>query len=58
MRNPFYLFFSLISISLYSQDWKEMANNNNYNFYEVVDEAERYFEGRDKLKKGSGWIIL
>ena len=55
MRNLFYLFISLISISLYSQDWKEMANNNNYNFYEVVDEAERYFEGRDKLKKGSGW---
>ena len=55
MRNLFYLFISLISISLYSQDWKEMANNNNYNFYEVVDEAESYFEGRDKLKKGSGW---
>ena len=55
MRNLFYLFISLISISLYSQEWKEMANNNNYNFYEVVDEAERYFEGREKLKKGSGW---
>ena len=32
-----------------------MANNNSYNFYEVVSEAERYFEDIDKLKKGSGW---
>ncbi len=32
-----------------------MVNNNSYNFYEVVSEAERYFEGIDKLKKGSGW---
>ena len=40
---------------LQSQVWKEMAKNNSFNFYEVVDEAERYFVDKDKSKKGSGW---
>ena len=55
MRNLFYLILFLTTTGIYPQDWKEMAKNNNYNFYEVVNEAERYFERIDKLKKGSGW---
>ena len=55
MRNLFCLILFLITTGIYPQDWREMAKNNSYNFYEVVNEAERYFEGIDKLKKGSGW---
>ena len=32
-----------------------MANDNNINLYDVVDEAESYFQNIDKSKKGSGW---
>ena len=55
MRSILYLLFFLISTNLYSQDWREMTKNNSYNFYEIVSEAERYFENIDKTKKGSGW---
>ena len=39
----------------FSQQWKEMANDININLYDVVAEAEAYFENIDKTKKGSGW---
>ena len=39
----------------FSQQWKEMANDINVNLYDVVAEAEAYFENIDKTKKGSGW---
>ena len=32
-----------------------MANDINVNLYDVVAEAEAYFENIDKTKKGSGW---
>ena len=32
-----------------------MADDPNINLYDVVDEAERYFQNIDKSKKGSGW---
>lgn len=32
-----------------------MANDYNINLYDVVEEAESYFQNIDKSKKGSGW---
>ena len=43
------------SLSIFSQDWKQMMDDPTYNIYEVVDAAELYFEDVDKTKKGSGW---
>lgn len=37
-----------------AQTYKQMMNDPNVNFYDVVKEAEKYFEHRDK-GKGSGW---
>ena len=39
----------------FSQKWKEMANDQNINLYDVVYEAEAYFKNINKSKKGSGW---
>ena len=39
----------------FSQKWKEMANDQNINLYDVVYEAEAYFKNINKAKKGSGW---
>ena len=48
------IFFGLFNIG-FCQNWKQMANDNNINLYDVVDEAESYFQNIDKSKKGSGW---
>ena len=45
----------LFSLSIFSQDWKQMIDDPTFNIYEVVDAAESYFEDVDKTKKGSGW---
>jgi len=45
----------LFSLSIFSQDWKQMIDDPTFNIYEVVDAAESYFEDLDKTKKGSGW---
>ena len=56
MKNLF-LFIALISFNLsFSQQWKEMADDINVNLYDVVAEAEAYFENIDITKKGSGGI--
>ena len=56
MKNRFILVFILVITSnLYSQEYKKMMNDNNINFYDVVNEAENYFSTHDKFKKGSGW---
>ena len=47
-------FFSLNSL-LAQSSWKEMMHDPNVNVYDVVEQAERYFENVDKLEKGSGW---
>ncbi len=39
---------------VFSQKYKEMMNDPNVNFYDVVQEADAYFAQRDK-GKGSGW---
>ena len=49
-----FLLFGLVSFS-YAQQWKKMAKDVNVNLYDVVEEAENYFENIDKSKKGSGW---
>ena len=49
------LCLALFINSTFSQQWKEMANDININIYDVVAEAEAYFETIDKTKKGSGW---
>ena len=48
------LLLGLVHFS-YCQTWKEMAKDLNVNLYDVVAEAEAYFENIDKSKKGSGW---
>lgn len=35
--------------------FKQLMNDKNINFYDVVKEAENYFKTHDKNKKGSGW---
>ncbi|MDB4286155.1 GEVED domain-containing protein [bacterium] len=37
------------------QAWKEMMFDPSVNVYDVVDEAEAYFQNIDKNAKGSGW---
>ncbi len=37
-----------------AQTYKYMMADPNVNFYDVVKEADKYFENRDK-GKGSGW---
>jgi len=38
-----------------AQAWKEMMHDPNVNVYEVVKEAELYFQNVDTDVKGSGW---
>lgn len=46
----------LFSINYVSaQLWKEMMNDPTVNVYEVVQEAELYYQNVDKDAKGSGW---
>ena len=46
----------LLSVNFsFSQRWKVMANDPKVNLYDVVKEAELYFEEIDKSAKGSGW---
>lgn len=35
--------------------YKSMMYDFSYNFYDVVESAENYFDSIDKTKKGSGW---
>lgn len=39
----------------FAQDWKQMMSDPNVNFYDVVQEAEAYFDTIDIHAKGSGW---
>ena len=55
MKNLF-LLLAIVTFNLsFSQQWKEMANDININLYDVVAEAEAYFENIDKkkIKKGT-----
>ena len=47
--------FLLGAIFVNAQDWKAMMHDSNYNFYEVCEAAEKYFETHDKNAEGSGW---
>lgn len=51
------LFTSILFLQqiVYSQKYKDMMHNNAINFYDVVDEAELYFETIDVYTKGSGY---
>jgi photosystem II stability/assembly factor-like uncharacterized protein len=44
-----------LSYTASAQRYKTMMHNNSINFYDVVEEAELYFQNIDKSKKGSGW---
>ena len=48
------VFFGFLNI-VCSQNWINMANDYTINLYDVVEEAESYFQNIDKSKKGSGW---
>ncbi len=49
------ILFTLSMFSVSAQiSYKEMMNNPSYNFYEVVEAAESYFQTHPK-GKGSGW---
>lgn len=48
VKPPVFLF--LISLSGFSQDYKEMMRDPSVNFYDVVREAEQYFENNPKGK--------
>lgn len=49
------LSFLLYIQLLNAQEWKEMMYDPEVNIYEVVKEAELYFQSVDKNAKGSGW---
>ncbi len=40
----------------YGQDWKDMMYDNSYNFYQVCEAADNYFQTHDPNVKGSGWM--
>ncbi|RMA57760.1 T9SS type A sorting domain-containing protein [Ulvibacter antarcticus] len=46
--------FLVCSSHLNSQNYKVLMEDNTVNFYEVVNEAEAYFNSMDKTAKGSG----
>ena len=48
------VFFGFFNI-VFCQNWINMANDYSINLYDVVEEAESYFQNIDKSKKGSGW---
>jgi photosystem II stability/assembly factor-like uncharacterized protein len=48
------VFLLLLSFTGFSQNYKEMMQDPSYNFYEVVREAESYFENNPK-GKGTGY---
>ena len=53
-----FIFFLSIVFSFQfveAQKYLEMMDDNSINFYEVCEEAERYFNSIDKNKKGSGF---
>ena len=54
MKNTLYLFLFFSNI-IFSQSWKDMLDDSSYNVYDVVNEAESYFQNIDITKKGSGW---
>ena len=55
MKQKLLLFIlTVITTAGYGQRWIEMMNDHNVNFYVVREEANRYFENRDR-GKGSGW---
>lgn len=47
--------FSFFINSVSAQAWKEMMNDPSANVYDVVQEAESYFQNIDVRAKGSGW---
>jgi len=51
------IFFLLLISTTFcqAQKYKEMMEDYSINFYDVVTEAENYFQTHDKNVKGSGW---
>lgn len=45
--------FSIYNLS--AQEWKKMMDDPSVNVYDVIEEAEAYFDGVDIEAKGSGW---
>ena len=54
MNKILYLFLLCFNV-IFSQSWKDMLDDPSYNVYDVVHEAESYFQNIDIKKKGSGW---
>ena len=48
-------FIGFTSLSVFGQKYKDMMADPSYNFYEVCEAAERYFNTIDKYQKGSGY---
>ncbi|TCK68845.1 putative secreted protein (Por secretion system target) [Winogradskyella wandonensis] len=49
------LFALAVSITASGQRYKDLMNDYSVNFYDVVNEAEAYFNTIDKYAKGSGY---
>lgn len=49
------LLFLLIGLSMYSQEYKEMIKSGTFTVQQIQQEAEAYFDGKDK-GRGSGWV--
>ncbi|PWL31380.1 MAG: hypothetical protein DCO96_04065 [Fluviicola sp. XM-24bin1] len=59
-KNVLFAAFLMGALSVNAQDpitigWKAMMHDPNYNFYEVCEAADKYFETHDKDTEGSGW---
>lgn len=55
MKQTLLLIFTLVSFSLYAQEYKDMIDAGTFTVQEIQERAEDYFENRDK-GRGSGWI--
>jgi hypothetical protein len=55
MKLLLFSFFIGIGTLAFSQKWKQMAQDPQVNIYDVVTEAEAYFDTIDIYAKGSGW---
>ncbi len=56
MKSIVFVLCYLATSFAWSQDWKSMMDDPQYNFYEVCAAADKYFETHDPNVKGSGWM--
>jgi photosystem II stability/assembly factor-like uncharacterized protein len=49
-----FIFLSFFSVTLFAQNWVEMMQDSNANFYVIQKAFNNYWDGK-KIEKGKGW---